>query len=305
MSADGPARSSLPSGTPAVVCIAGLGDGIPGWSAVMKEIAAFVRVYTYERSGLGLSELPKDFKPDDKAYRNIAKELKLLLEAAKVKAPYVLIMHSMGGLPGREFLDLYPDEVAGMVFVDTVTENNYKTRPKELPRVMRGLQQGLDDSFLWEIYKPAIPVEELKRCLSEESNSVEHKQRLEDAIMGEVMNLIPSSDTLAEKKQFETSPMGNKPVSIIKGDAPGEWRQYFEQAVATGKGTEEDRKMVGDYLATADGVMLQLQFKQLRLSNNSRLVEATRSWHNVHWYRPDLIAKETKWCIDEFAKIST
>lgn len=296
---------------PAVICIVGMADTSVSMMSLMRHISEHARVHAYDRSGLGQSELPPNFTQADKSYVNIAKELHTLLEKAHISPPYVLVMHSMGGLPGREFLHLWPEEVAGMVFVDCVTEENYKHRPKDLPGIMRSMQEGVDQSWLWTERKPVMTDAELKAALDNEglgeappATKVSKELNMQ-AIFGEVANLISSSDVLAAKKQFETSPMGDKPVSVIKGDSPGEWRGQFERAVKAGKGTDEQRQLVSGYLESADMLQLWLQFRQLRLSSNSRMVEAKNSWHNVHWYEPDLVVKEVKWCLDEYARMKS
>lgn len=161
---------------------------------------------------------------------------------------------------------------------------------------MRAMWEGVDMSFLWTERKPIMTEEEWKEVLKseglgdepplEERNSQQRK-----ASKFEIDNLIPSSNVLAEKKQFDAIILGGRPFSVIKGDAPGEYRKCLERAIAAGNGTEEQRKLIIDYLDTADERQLWLQFKQLRLSRNSRLVEARESWHNIPWYQPDLVAK--------------
>ena len=303
--AAGPVRSP---GTPAVIGIAGLGDSSVSWTAVLRHVSAFARCYIYDRTGLGNSELPSNFTSESKSYVNIARELRLLLNAADIKPPYLIVMHSMAGIPGREFLNLYPEDVAGLVFLDTVTEENHKIRPIKLPETMRAVWEGVDMSFLWTERKPAMTEEEWKTVLNSEGlgnepapEEIQDQQR--KATRFEVENLIPSSDILAQKKQFDATILGDRPVSVIKGDAPGEYRKCLERAIAAGKGTEEQRKLISDYLETADEKQLWLQFKQLRLSRNSRLVEARESWHNIQWYQPDLVAREVEWCLDEFEKL--
>ncbi|RDW57471.1 hypothetical protein BP6252_13809 [Coleophoma cylindrospora] len=303
--AAGPVRSP---GMPAVICIAGLGDSSVIWSSVLRHISAFARGYIYDRTGLGNSELPSDFTSESKSYVNIARELRLLLTVANIKPPYLIVMHSMAGIPGREFLNLYPDDVAGMVFLDTVTEDNYKTRPEKLPQIMRAMWEGVDMSFLWTERKPAMLEEEWRAVLNseglgDEPPPEETQIRQRKAGKFEIDNLIPSSDILAEKKQFDATVLGDRPVSVVKGDAPGEFRKCFEKAIAAGKGTEEQRKLIREYLETADEKQLFLQFKQLRLSRNSRMIDARDSWHNIPWYQPDLVAREVKWCLDEFEKL--
>ena len=303
--AAGPVRSP---GTPAVIGIAGLGDSSVSWTAVLRLISPFARCYVYDRTGLGNSELPPNFTSESKSYINIAKEARLLLDTVAIKPPYLLVMHSMGGIPGREFLNLYPKDIAGMVFLDTITEENYKTRPPQLPRVMRAMWEGVDMSFLWTERKPAMTEAEWEQVLNCEGLgnkplSEQLKDRYEKASRFEIDNLISSSDKLAEKEQFNATILGDRPVSVVKGDAVGEYRKRFEKAVAAGKGTDEQRKLISDYLVTADEKQLWLQFKQLRLSRNSRLVEARESWHDVQLYQPDLVAREVKWCLDEFEKL--
>ena len=53
----------------------------------------------------------------------IARELHALLAAAGEKPPFVLVGHSFGGFNIRVFNGNYPNEVAGMVLVDSSHED--------------------------------------------------------------------------------------------------------------------------------------------------------------------------------------
>jgi hypothetical protein len=156
----------------------------------------------------------------------------------------------------------------------------------------------------WEGKCPVIPSLYAVIFVGNEPPPEEKQDQHRKATRFEIANLISSSDILAEKKQFDTTVLGDRPVSVIKGDAPEEYRKCLERAIAAGKGTEEQMKLIADYLATADEKQLWLQFKQLRLSRNSRLVEARESWHNIEWYQPDLVGREIKWCSDEVKKLT-
>jgi len=107
---DGKARE----GQPTVVLVSGMGDSLEVWNQVQPAVAAFARVVSYDRAGLGQSE-PGTVPPTP---RNIATELHTLLQNAGIKPPYVLVGHSIGGPHVRMFAGLYPGEVAGLVFVD-------------------------------------------------------------------------------------------------------------------------------------------------------------------------------------------
>jgi len=107
------------------LCCAGEGSrtvvmdsGLPGsslsWSLVQPEVAKFTRVCSYDRAGLGWS----DVGPTPRTSRRIVEELHRLLKKAEIEGPYVLVGHSFGAPNMRLYASKYPDEVAGMVLVD-------------------------------------------------------------------------------------------------------------------------------------------------------------------------------------------
>ena len=103
------------SGTPIVIFEAGLDTmGSLSWSAVHDAVAATTRACAYSRAGVMWSE-PRagKFETD-----NVARDLHALLLAAGERAPFVMVGHSLGGPYIMNFTRLYPQEVAGLVFVD-------------------------------------------------------------------------------------------------------------------------------------------------------------------------------------------
>ncbi|CAM4305998.1 alpha/beta hydrolase [Zobellia roscoffensis] len=74
-----------------------------------------MRVVRYDREGKWFSESSNDsITPDFYAL-----QLHQLLEESGEKPPYILAGHSMGGPYNRIFRDLYPNEIKGMVFLDS------------------------------------------------------------------------------------------------------------------------------------------------------------------------------------------
>jgi len=74
-----------------------------------------MRVIRYDRAGIAYSDLsntPRDPK-------TIAQELHTLLEKSGESPPYILAGHSFGGLFIRVYAQLYPDEVEGLIFLDS------------------------------------------------------------------------------------------------------------------------------------------------------------------------------------------
>jgi pimeloyl-ACP methyl ester carboxylesterase len=102
-------------GSPTVVLQPGGGDFSSAMAWIAPAIAAKTRVCVYDRAGRGWSE-PAD-SPQDAT--QIATDLHTLLQRGNVPGPYVLAGHSFGGLYVLTHADRYPDDVAGMVLIDS------------------------------------------------------------------------------------------------------------------------------------------------------------------------------------------
>jgi len=101
--------------TSTVVFESGLGVDKNTWDGVFKILAKKNKVFAYDRAGLG--ESPSSNTPRDSC--TIARELHETLAASNTKPPYVLVGHSIGGLYQYVFGTLYPEDVAGLVLVDS------------------------------------------------------------------------------------------------------------------------------------------------------------------------------------------
>jgi pimeloyl-ACP methyl ester carboxylesterase len=135
-------------GSPAVVVVPALGDGVLGWLRVQRALAADTRVVLYERAGTGWSDPPPRGRQTP---AGMAAELKLLLQAAGVAPPYVLAAHSLGGVVARQFAARYPGDVTGIVLVDSSHEQQ-GTRfrlPGGLPSGVRHLARAVRLRLRW------------------------------------------------------------------------------------------------------------------------------------------------------------
>jgi pimeloyl-ACP methyl ester carboxylesterase len=102
-------------GQPVVVLEAGSGSTLEAWKPVFGQISRLAPTFAYDRSGLGKSE----FDGEAPTLRHVAQTLHALLAAAHIPAPYVLVGHSWGGEYIRGFASLFPDDVAGLVYLET------------------------------------------------------------------------------------------------------------------------------------------------------------------------------------------
>ena len=104
---------------PMVILEAGAGNTAATWRDVFEPIAQVARVCAYDRQNLGTSGRVES-QPTGGGH---AEALHALLQATHEAPPYVIAGHSYGGMIARLFAMRYPNEVAGIVLVDSSHED--------------------------------------------------------------------------------------------------------------------------------------------------------------------------------------
>ena len=102
-------------GSPTVILEAGGYAESLWWYRVQVQLAEHMQVCAYDRAGLGWSEPG----PAPRDPVTIVGELHTLLSEAEIEPPYVLTGHSFGAILVRIFADQYPEDVDGLVLVDS------------------------------------------------------------------------------------------------------------------------------------------------------------------------------------------
>ena len=94
---------------------------------IAPTVAHDSRVCVYDRPGRGWS----DAAAGRQDAAQIAAELHTLLDRSHVPGPYVLAGHSFGGLYVQAFAARYPDQVAGLVLLDSTAPKSGPGPPTE------------------------------------------------------------------------------------------------------------------------------------------------------------------------------
>lgn len=111
------------------------------WYHIQKNLPKTYTTFSYDRSGILWSERGTNPKSGDK----IAEELHALLEKSNAPKPYILVGHSFGGMLTRFFVKKYPQDVAGVILVDS----QYPADDQYLsPELYKMVNQGLPGGFL-------------------------------------------------------------------------------------------------------------------------------------------------------------
>ncbi|WP_259418097.1 alpha/beta fold hydrolase [Bacillus toyonensis] len=110
---------------PTLVFDSGYGATLESWNSIRDDISKFSKMFIYDRAGIGQSGTNDRPRHSQQSVEN----LRILLHKAGIKPPYVLVGHSLGGLNTRLFASIYPEEVVGVVLLDSTHEDQNRILP--------------------------------------------------------------------------------------------------------------------------------------------------------------------------------
>jgi pimeloyl-ACP methyl ester carboxylesterase len=114
------------TGSPTVVLENGLSLVSPMWGRITDATAGTTRVCAYDRAGQGWS----DDAPAPQDSAAVTRDLHALLDAAGESGPFVLAGHSIGGVYALTYAARYPDQVAGLVLLDSASPHQFTVLPE-------------------------------------------------------------------------------------------------------------------------------------------------------------------------------
>lgn len=132
-------------GSPAVVLVSGLEAPQAYWNSVIPELAAKTTVVTYDRAGVGKSEIGDLPTHGERS----AKDLYALLDILGVPRPYILVGHSYGGNVVRLFASMYPEDMGGLILEDTQHEDVLI----ELRKILKGKDLEAFDQLMADRFR--------------------------------------------------------------------------------------------------------------------------------------------------------
>src|SRR5262245_20957498 len=114
----------LGTGSPTIILEAGYDSaGTSSFGGVWQQLAQVSRVCTYDRAGTGTSDPRPPAAAHDLTSEDEARELHTLLDAANIAPTYVVVAHSYGGFIVSLFNATYPDELQGLVLIESSHED--------------------------------------------------------------------------------------------------------------------------------------------------------------------------------------
>jgi pimeloyl-ACP methyl ester carboxylesterase len=218
------------------------------WDPVLSKVASFAPVLAYDRSGTGQS--PWDGKPPTPDH--IGQRLQRLLATLKIAPPYVVVGHSWGGALVRYFAGRYPEQIAGVLYID----------PLDIT-VTRADMVALFESF----GAGAAEYDAFTTMMARFMASAPAPMRAEDAVLSNLLN--------ADLESRGLPPPPRVPASVI---------------IASRVGVPPQKGLPFDTRAYAKALH-EMKLKRLRtwVTNGGTFEVAENAGHIVHVDAPALI----------------
>ena len=241
------------SGKPTVVFEADLDQyGSLSWVPVQETIGEITRACSYDRAGILWSEPG----PRPRDGETIARELGAVLDAAGEEGPYVLVGHAFGGAYIRIFAGQNPDDVCGMVLLES-SHPEMLTRFEEVgvvpeipdknirPLILLLSHLGSPGRYKGNVYNLPPEIYDPVQAFLPESSMTWFDEKVE------------SPSTLAQAGQYEY--LGDLPLIVLATSGPS--------------------ASLGDLGQKLDDLWIELQQELLLLSENSEF----RSYEIGHY----------------------
>ena len=268
------------TGTPTVIVENGGADFSFDWELVQPQVARFTRICTYDRAGYAWSDPGPEFDTFDQA----SHDLHVLLRNAGIHAPYVLVGHSLGGMLVRYYQAKYPEDVVGMVLVDSSHEESLQRVGPKIVRIPELTAKQFHDLMNEaKVNRPKNPEPDpVPTTIFPPYDKL--PAQFQTLHLWALKKVLPLVKTWGPNLQFDLSrlhqmrvrtphPLGNMPLAVLTATT--------FPAQAPGMTREQERQ---------DQDHLRLQSDLTQLSTNSRQILVS-SGHAIYLDQPGVVIR--------------
>ena len=273
-----------PSARPVVVVSPGSGSNVAQWPLVQPEVAKFARICIYDRLGSGWSF----GTPQGQTYQEESEDVHTLLQKAGIAGPYVLVGHSLGGAVMQVYATLYPQDVVGMVMVDSRTRGIESKWPAEYVEAIEKSEPvravfaipGVFRLLNWLGLFGEVPsFALLPPDLKEVAYGIDYNSRF-----FAYEKALNSKDVEREALFVSAGPLPDVPlVVIVRGIAELGGAVGVDEAMAK----------------QADEIWLAENAKLAKETSQGSLIVAEESGHNIMLEQPDVVIEAIRTIVEQ------
>lgn len=244
------------------------------WYNLQKDLASYATTISYDRAGILWSERGKNPKTGEK----IVEELHLLLEKAQAPKPYILVGHSLGGMLLRSFVSKYPQDVAGVVLVDSQfpTDQDYLS-----PELHAMVNQGLPGGFLKFANSVGLARLMFKNMFPEKEEYEYHNSIMPALIHQSAYGVLEEQDQMdfLKNEAAQVKSFGSIPLHVISATDKNRFDNFISDVNLKNEMNTGWDKMQKDLL---------------KLSTDSKQIEVPNSTHYINQDQPQAIVASIK-----------
>jgi pimeloyl-ACP methyl ester carboxylesterase len=279
-------RGKSIDGSPTIILESGYDSfGSLSWTKVQDKLAKNNQVCSYSRAGVMWSDA--DYRTFSAEY--VAEDLNLLLKTSKIAGPLVMVGHSLGGPFIMKYIQKYPDQVKGVVFVDTTHPDETSKSaalskelgldssvPPEIPTwlIKATLETGIERLFKFQLdAKTVLPPREAELAnayFPQNGNTILRQIPFLEKV------IVDSGDF----RQLGSIPMINL-VSSIEGSPTDDDLKALKMT----------REKFDIYWSRNKALKQELVAERNKWSTNSKSITVGDSDHYIHLDKPDIVIK--------------
>lgn len=251
------------TGEPIVVFESGLGSSGGSNGSLFPFIQNNFAGIVYDRNGIGESELDSTIRSD----ADVIKRLHDLLTTLKISPPYLLVGHSIGGPFIRLFASKYPEEIAGLFFIDPTDFMLTKEEDDEV-KSKTGSRTG---------YQELLSIN-LQNILKDPTISRGFRHELKRELNESTPNFFKNYTSL--------QPLPDIPVTVMIA-----YNKHIEQYET--KMNEELQLGINliQWWKALDHLRIEHYAEMIKNNRNSKLILLPRYSHGIHQQDPKLVAE--------------
>ena len=279
------------SGSPTVVLESGAQSYSIHWWLIQDEVAKFTRVCSYDRPGYGWS----DSAPAMSSSQQVATLLHATLEAAGERPPYLMVGHSLGGVFVRTFAAEYPEEVVGMVLVDSSHEQQSLRYPPEfdpfialqtdLANKSLPILQGAASLGLMRVTGYMEPNFTFLKVPDNQSQSV-RAQVYRTSFYGTVKREVAFME-ICLSQPGELKSLGDMPLIVLSAEQNA--REMYESNVVYEPYLDSPSQLTLAVVQDYVGNMSAMQDELAALSTCGKRIIVADSGHNIQLDQPQVV----------------